>query len=503
MNGIVHINEPGGVTPNVTPQVGHITTPAFQIVVVYGVTAPGGVRLRYTVLNGANGATVTAPLNLANAAGVAPHGWLHCIESTVVGTPSFSIAAWHTRPTPTTADIMVGRFQMNGTLVAAPPDNPINLTAGLPGESLCAVIAPRPDAGLASLREFAVAWQYRPNAASPWEIRFSRLRRNGQIIANAPLAPAVITQNVQVIATPAPLNNIEPQLVCTFVHEPPGQPSPLPLPVTTRPIPGYGLAWLEQNGVRRTLKFTALDENGNSAILSRPAGLAAVQAPITTVSDLAASVQDYKLLWNGRIFRLTWTETLQVGANTVVRHRQMALTRHGSPQVFFQPSAPLLRATLINGARNLRGNQLPSFGNHPNDGYGWGRVNLRQSYTTPPVTFHVRDDNALEQGRTARYRFTLPPDTVLLRTTLSWNDVPGAALVNQLHLRVTLPHRPALLRQQLAGSASPTASASAPINCASEPAVCAGGSGTGLTDHPQHGAGRRTESAAWRLYSSK
>ncbi len=51
-NGIVHINEPGGVTPNVTPQVGHITTPAFQIVVVYGVTAPGGVRLRYTVLNG-------------------------------------------------------------------------------------------------------------------------------------------------------------------------------------------------------------------------------------------------------------------------------------------------------------------------------------------------------------------------------------------------------------------------------------------------------------------
>ncbi len=156
--------------------------------------------------------------------------------------------------------------------------------------------------------------------------------------------------------------------------------------------------------------------------------------------DLAASVQDYKLLWNGRIFRLTWTETLQVGANTVVRHRQMALTRHGSLQVFFQPSAPLLRATLINGARNLRGNQLPSLGNHPNDGYGWGRVNLRQSLApTPPITFHVRDDNALEQGRTARYRFTLPPDTVLLRTTLSWNDVPGAALVNELHLRVTLP----------------------------------------------------------------
>ncbi len=77
-----------------------------------------------------------------------------------------------------------------------------------------------------------MAWQYRPNAASPWEIRFSRLRSNGQIIANAPLAPAVVTQNVQVIATPAPLNNIEPQLVCTFVHEPPGQPSPLPLPVT-------------------------------------------------------------------------------------------------------------------------------------------------------------------------------------------------------------------------------------------------------------------------------
>src|SRR5207244_2227221 len=111
-NGIVHINEPGGVTPNVAPQVGHLTTPAFQIMVVYGVTAPDGVRLRYTVLNGANGATVTAPLNLANAAGVAPHGWFHFIERTLGATPAFSLAAWHTRPTPTTANIMVGRFQI-------------------------------------------------------------------------------------------------------------------------------------------------------------------------------------------------------------------------------------------------------------------------------------------------------------------------------------------------------------------------------------------------------
>jgi hypothetical protein len=41
-----------------------------------------------------------------------------------------------------------------------------------------------------------------------------------------------------------------------------------------------------------------------------------------------------------------------------------------------------------------------------NDGYGWGRINLRQSLSPlPPVTFHVRDDGSVAAGRTVRYEF--------------------------------------------------------------------------------------------------
>jgi hypothetical protein len=151
-----------------------------------------------------------------------------------------------------------------------------------------------------------------------------------------------------------------------------------------------------------------------------------------TLTDESANVLDFKLIWNGRAFRLTWTE-VEGGR---LRHKQTGMTRLGSRAVYDQPSAPLLRATLINGAVNLNNTQLPNV----TDGYGWGRINLRQSLTpSNPVTFQVRDDGAVAQGQTARYRFYLPPGTRLLRATLAWNDVPGAALVNQLRLRVTAP----------------------------------------------------------------
>ena len=81
--------------------------------------------------------------------------------------------------------------------------------------------------------------------------------------------------------------------------------------------------------------------------------------------------------------------------------------RYDAP--FQQPSAALIKATLINGATNIRNTALPNFGNNPNDGYGWGRINLRQSLSPlPPVTFHVRDDGSVAAGRTVRYEFTLP-----------------------------------------------------------------------------------------------
>jgi hypothetical protein len=202
-----------------------------------------------------------------------------------------------------------------------------------------------------------------------------------------------------------------------------------------------------------------LDENGVRARLPQPPPNPPATAPITQVSRAGVDVQDFKLTWNGRSFRLTWTE----GEGANIRHMQTALTRHGSQAVFDQPSAALLRATLINGATNIRRIQVPNLVPPPpppppavpdlNSGYGWGRVNLRQSLApSPPVTFHVRDDNALGPGRTASYRFYVPPNTALLRATLTWTDPPDARLVNRLHLRIAAPPVGAAPRQVFQGN---------------------------------------------------
>jgi hypothetical protein len=125
--------------------------------------------------------------------------------------------------------------------------------------------------------------------------------------------------------------------------------------------------------------------------------------------------------------------------------RRASGARYDAP--FQQPSSALIRATLINGATNIRNTNLPNVGNAVNDGYGWGRVNLRQALApAPPVTFHVRDDAAVGAARSVRYRFDLPAGTQLLRVTLAWTDPPSTApatgLVNNLGLRVTTPAFP-------------------------------------------------------------
>jgi hypothetical protein len=164
--------------------------------------------------------------------------------------------------------------------------------------------------------------------------------------------------------------------------------------------------------------------------------------PAFQVSDAGVDVRDFDLVWNGRSFRIAWTE---VAAGNL-RHMQRALavprdtTAGNYDHPYQQPSSALLRATLINGATNLRKTALPNIGNDPNDGYGWGRINLRQSLApAPPVTFQVRDDNSV--ATKVRYEFTLPPGTLLLRITLAWTDPPNTSgeLVNVLGLKVTTP----------------------------------------------------------------
>ena len=285
------------------------------------------------------------------------------------------------------------------------------------GDASNAVIAPRPDAfdpnatpapaggfvaGFAR-RTYGLAFQRRAAAANPWQLTFTHLNRTGD-------ADPAVAQNVVVAASPN--HQTDPQMIW---H-----------------TDGYGVAWREQPaaGGPHRLMFACIDPRG------------APIAPPFAVSSATADVATFQLGWNGRRFHLTWTET--EGAH--IRHVQSAVSAlhdrgaGGYDRPFTHPTSALVRATLINGATNINGTALPNFGNNPNHGYGWGRLNLRQAFApAPPVTFAARDDATVANRRTARYTFTLPAGTRLLRVTLAWTDPPPSAVQNNLNLRVTTP----------------------------------------------------------------
>jgi len=317
------------------------------------------------------------------------------------------------------------------------------------GEGTNGVLARRPVLVNSSRREYGAAWQYRANNAAHWEIHFSRLDRQGVPRANPPApAPPLPVSDVTVISAASPGWNatrdaVEPQLVGTCTHEPWATP-PAVLPAGTHLpewSPSYGLAWIgvEADG-SRLLYFTVLDENGRVLALPPPPPAAGpLGAPVAigmlTLSSAGSRVQDFKLVWNGRVFLLNWVEE----ENGHLHHRYTVINRHGNQIANDIPSAALLRATLVNGATNITLGPLPDTA----AGYGWGRVNLRQSLApAPPATLHVRDDCGIGPGLTITYHFTLPPGTALLRVTLNWTDPPGPSLVNHLHLTVQAPAPP-------------------------------------------------------------
>ena len=384
--------------------------PTFEILVAYGQWDAAGAIFTVKVVD-RHGAVIRAVRDPANRmAGSARHGWFHLAATDA---PARFIAVWHQTVGANTV-LHLKRF----TLGPAGLQNVHAGVLGAPaGDARNAVIAPRPESfdpnsvpppaggfvAASAHRLYGLAFEQRAAAANPWQITFTHLGRTGDAVA-------AVAQNVVVAASPN--NQTDPQMIW---H-----------------TDGYGLAWLEQPvaGGPHRLMFACIDPRGVPVL------------PPVAVSAATPDVGTFALGWNGRRFHLAWTET-EAGRT---RHVQSAMTAvhergaGGYDRPFTHPTSALIRATLINGATNINRTALPNFGNNPNHGYGWGRLNLRQALApAPPVTFFARDDGAVASLRTARYVFALPPGTKLLRVTLAWTDAPGNAVMNNLNLRVTTP----------------------------------------------------------------
>ncbi|MFQ6062774.1 MAG: S8 family serine peptidase, partial [Methanosarcinales archaeon] len=130
---------------------------------------------------------------------------------------------------------------------------------------------------------------------------------------------------------------------------------------------------------------------------------------------------------------------LTAGAATLVRQYYTDIHSHN-------PSAALIKATLINGATEIKGQYTPSeAGKVPNNDQGWGRVNLKESLfpeLPKKIKFvdNWKDPNySLSTGESKTFKYKVYDTTVPLKITLVWTDFPGAELVNNLNLVITSP----------------------------------------------------------------
>lgn len=111
------------------------------------------------------------------------------------------------------------------------------------------------------------------------------------------------------------------------------------------------------------------------------------------------------------------------------------------------PTAALIKALIINGAVELKGQYIPTeAGPSPNFSSGWGRVHLKKSadmatYAKPTDTIHIgcHEGEALtDDSDPYRRGVVIEGNGKTLKVTLVWSDPPGAFLQNDLDLSVTV-----------------------------------------------------------------
>jgi len=132
---------------------------------------------------------------------------------------------------------------------------------------------------------------------------------------------------------------------------------------------------------------------------------------------------------------------LTTGAAAVVRQYLRTMKRRANP------SAALVKATLLHGAQYRSYRHAPTAGNTLYDfAQGWGHLDL-QGVLTPAAPVQVKwydNRSGLNTGQSWRWSATVADTAAPLAITLVWTDYPGAPgsypnLVNDLDLVVTAP----------------------------------------------------------------
>ena len=139
---------------------------------------------------------------------------------------------------------------------------------------------------------------------------------------------------------------------------------------------------------------------------------------------------------------------LAAGASAVVR--EFYTVTYG-----IDPTAALVKATLINGAYDMTPGQyrdeVPTGAQddvirRPDNHQGWGRIDLLNTLVHEPPygLWFYEDHTGLNTGQTYTTTFTVSGDDHPFRVTLVWSDYPGTeathgALVNDLDLKVIAP----------------------------------------------------------------
>ena len=242
-------------------------------------------------------------------------------------------------------------------------------------------------------------------------------------------------------------------------------------PPTSSPVPGYnstyGWYWpYDYPSAPISDSYLSSNPDGLAAFSSRGAQLAArwkpeLVAPGTNVISCRTQglSEATDILWgyggltgNDKKYYVfsggtSMSAPLVTGAAALVR--QYYTDQAGNSE----PSAALVKATLINGAMDIAPGQYGT-GQYqeipdpprPNNVEGWGRVDLSSTIFSgnSPDFYYYDVASGLTTGTSNQYSISVSPSLNPLSVTLAWTDHPGStpaegALVNDLDLTVTGP----------------------------------------------------------------